>query len=235
MGLILLGGLLWATQRPAPALLPADAGITPPPAGNLATMAAGVAPLQTQGAAQGAAQGTALVRAAQTRLAAPPAALGDLPAPPPGGPFLVPLIVSVSAFDNSTLGGSVDVEYEGGLRYSWLTWNGDAQPAALAAGLTAPGTRQNYRSPAPNSSTLEVGAWVRGRPPTDSPAVRQALEALAAYRVTLPLFAQQRHQVGEQQYQLAGCVYAQIVGETPAPFHVLTLLYWGSAPCAAHP
>src|SRR4051812_16471892 len=109
-----------------------------------------------------------------------------------------PIALPSAALSNITAGTVLSDILQGTQpgNFGWLTWAGSPSVPTLIASLTAPGnssTYVNFDNPADHQVT--VGDWVRGKPGvSNAQNVRDALDALKAIDITVPVWNQTRGQ-----------------------------------------
>src|SRR5688572_15069518 len=90
--------------------------------------------------------------------------------------------------------------------FGWLTWAGSPSVPTLVTSLTSPGNSSTYVNPDNTSDhQISVGDWIQGKPGvSNSKNVRDALDALKAIDVTVPVWDQTRGQGANAAYRVSG-------------------------------
>jgi len=126
---------------------------------------------------------------------------------PSAGCPLYPIALHASSLaglvPGATIPDALNGEQPG--NFGWLTWSGNVSGQALIASLTPPGDSRNYVNPNNLFDRIpSVGDWVHGRPGVNnSPAIRQALDALKERDIDVPVWDAVRGQGAGTQYRIA--------------------------------
>jgi hypothetical protein len=127
---------------------------------------------------------------------------------------LYPIALNVETLDGVQVGEEIEDIYNGGGpgNFGWLSWTGNPSVPTLVQSLTPPGDSYTYVNPYdPADSTLSVGDWVYGKPGvSNSKPVRDALDTLKDYVITVPVWGLADAQGGNLKYHIAGFADIQI-------------------------
>ena len=117
--------------------------------------------------------------------------------------------------------------------FGWLTWAGSPSVPTLAASLTPPGNSDTYVNPDnPNDRVLSVGDWVQGKPGvSNSKNVRDALDALKAVDIVVPVWDQTRGQGNNADYRVAAFARMRLIGYNLPGQSRITARFLGYASC----
>lgn len=97
--------------------------------------------------------------------------------------------------------------------FGWLTWAGSPSVPSLVKSLTLPGDSHSYvNSYDLNDHELSVGDWARGKPGvSNSKKVRDALDALKLFDITVPVWDETRGEGNNTEYRISGFAVVRIL------------------------
>jgi hypothetical protein len=119
--------------------------------------------------------------------------------------------------------------------FGWLTWAGSPSVPTLVASLMPPGDSATYVNP---DNTLDhqvsVGDWVQGKPGvSNSQNVRDALEALKAVDITVPVWDQTRSRGNQTDYRVSAFAHVRLLGYVLPGQNRVTAQFLGFVTCDA--
>lgn len=132
---------------------------------------------------------------------------------------LYPIALSSSSLTGVAPGGLIGDIYNGTQpgNFGWLTWTGSPSEPALVASLTPSGNSSSYTNPN-NASDHEasVGDWVHGKPGiSNSKSVRDALDALKALDIIVPVWNAAQGQGSNALYRVAAFAQVRLLAYQP--------------------
>lgn len=121
---------------------------------------------------------------------------------------IYPIALSAQTLSNAVPGTILTNIWNGSQpgNFGWLSWTGDPDEPTLINSLTQPGDSATYINPDNNSDhTLLAGDWVLGKVGvSNGKHVRAALDALAGFQITVPVWDQTRGQGDNTAYHIVG-------------------------------
>src|SRR5262249_20947219 len=156
-------------------------------------------------------------------------------APPPSSCDLYPIALPLQSLSNSSP-GSVITDILNGAQpgnFGWLSWGGSPSEPALAASLTAPGNSSTYVNPDnPSDHQLSIGNWVHGKPGvSNSKKIRDALDALKAIDITVPVWDQTRGSGEHAAYRVAAFARVRLISYLLPGANHITARFLGFTSC----
>ncbi|HLF26956.1 MAG TPA: PKD domain-containing protein [Anaerolineae bacterium] len=149
---------------------------------------------------------------------------------------LYPIALHSSTLLSATVGQTLPDVYNGAGQgnFGWLAWTGANGEPVLVNSLTPPGDSDTYVNPNnSNDHTLSVGDWVQGRPGVaNSRGVRDALDALKALTITIPVWDTATGQGSTTRYHVVGFARIQITDYQLPGQDRISAIYRGTATCA---
>lgn len=121
--------------------------------------------------------------------------------------------------------------------FGWLTWNGKNNVAYLVAGLTPPGNAHTYRNPHDrNDRQLSVGDWASGRPGlANSKAIRNALDKLKRWQITVPVWGATQGDGANAQYQIVNFALVRLIDYRLPGQNRISVRFLGYNPTCGQP
>jgi uncharacterized repeat protein (TIGR01451 family) len=151
------------------------------------------------------------------------------------GAALYPIALHRSSIQSVTVGQLLPDIYNGVGQgnFGWLSWTGANGEPVLVQSLTPPGDSQTYINPNnSNDHTLSNGDWVYGRPGVaNSKGVRDALDALKALTISVPVWDTATGQGNNTRYHIIGCARIQITDYLLPGQDRISAIYRGMASC----
>ncbi len=125
---------------------------------------------------------------------------------------LYPIALHIETLNGVQVGEEMEDIYNGGGpgNFGWLSWTGDPSVPTLVQSLTPPGDSDTYVNPYdPVDHILTTNDWVYGKPGvSNSKNVRDALDTLKAYTITVPVWQEATGEGNHLKYRVVG--FAQI-------------------------
>jgi hypothetical protein len=121
--------------------------------------------------------------------------------------------------------------------FGWLSWAGSPDEPTLVRSLSVPGDSGTYVNP-DNAvdHVVNVGDWVTGKPGvSNSSAVRDALDELEDYEVTVPVWDQTRAQGSNAAYRVSAFARVRIIGYRLPGQNRISALFIGYVNCDEAP
>ena len=117
--------------------------------------------------------------------------------------------------------------------FGWLTWAGSPSEPTLVKSLTAPGDGATYVNPDDLlDHQISVGDWIQGKPGvSNAKMVREALEALKQFDVTIPVWDQVRGHGAMVAYRVSGFARVRLLGFQLPGQNRITARYFGGSTC----
>jgi len=148
---------------------------------------------------------------------------------------LYPIALHVNIVLSATVGQTLPDIYNGAEpgNFGWLSWTGANGEPVLVKSLTPPGDSATYLNPNNSSDhTVSINDWVFGRPGVaNSKGVRDALDALKALTITVPIWDTATGQGSNTRYQVVGFARLQITDYQLPGQDRITAIYRGLATC----
>jgi hypothetical protein len=155
---------------------------------------------------------------------------------------LYPIALHADTLAGVAVGASIPDAYNGSGpgNFGWLSWAGDPGVPALVRSLTPPGDSDTYVNPYNSADhVLSAGDWVYGRPGVgNSRSVRDALETLKGYDITVPVWDTATKQGNNLKYHVVGFARIRITGyrlECQNRISAVFLGYMTCGPSCANP
>ncbi|MGC9400797.1 MAG: vWA domain-containing protein [Anaerolineae bacterium] len=156
------------------------------------------------------------------------------PGPQPCGE-LYPIALHIDTIAGAQMGDELVDIYNGTGpgNFGWLSWTGDPSVPTLVQSLTPPGDSDTYVNPDDSDDhTLSTGDWVHGKPGvSNSKSVREALDTLKDYVITVPVWGEAAGQGNNLEYQVVGFARVQITDYYLPGQNRISAIYRGSATC----
>jgi RHS repeat-associated protein len=138
------------------------------------------------------------------------AAANQLPAldepPDPSACALFPIALSAESLADAHVGDDLADIFNGAQpgNFGWLSWAGSPSTPALVKSLTPPSDSSTYINPDdPTDTAISPGDWIQGRPGvSNSKKVREALDALTALDIAVPVWDSARGQGSNSAYRV---------------------------------
>ena len=117
--------------------------------------------------------------------------------------------------------------------FGWLTWAGSPSEPTLVTSLTSPGNSHTYTNPDnPNDHLISLGDWISGKSGvSNSKHVNNALTALTARDIVIPVWDQARGQGANAAYHVSGFATIRIIGFSLPGQNKITARFLGFFSC----
>ena len=152
---------------------------------------------------------------------------------------LYPIALSAQTLANVQPGAAITDIFNGAQpgNFGWLSWAGSPSEPTLVNSLTVPGDSSTYVNPDdPNDHVVSVGDWVTGKPGvSNSRAVRDALDQLEDYEITVPVWDQARGQGSQTAYRVSAFARVRIVGYRLPGQNRISAVFIGYSNCQETP
>jgi hypothetical protein len=152
---------------------------------------------------------------------------------------LYPIALSAQTLANVQPGTVIHDIYNGTQpgNFGWLTWAGSPDEPTLVNSLTVPGDSSTYVNPDdPNDHEVDVGDWVMGKPGvSNSSGVRDALDQLEDYEITVPVWDQARGEGSNAAYHVSAFARVRIIGYRLPSQNRISALFLGYVDCGQSP
>ncbi len=133
---------------------------------------------------------------------------------PPMGCNLYPIALSAQSLEGMNYPSYISNILNGTQpgNFGWLSWTGDPSEPTLVTSLTPPGNSNTYINPNdPTDHTLSANDWVSGKPGvSNSSAVRQALDALKAIDIDVPVWDATKGNGNNTEYHVSAFARVRI-------------------------
>ena len=148
---------------------------------------------------------------------------------------LFPIALSAQQLSNAVPGSILTNIYNGIQpgNFGWLSWGGSPSEPTLVGSLTYPGNSSTYVNPNnPNDHQINVGDWVQSKPGvSNSKNVRDALTALEAVDITVPVWDLSTGQGSNAKYRICGFAGVRLISYQLPSQNRITARFLGYTTC----
>lgn len=152
---------------------------------------------------------------------------------------LYPIALSAQTLANVVEGSTIPDIFNGTQpgNFGWLSWAGSPDEPTLVQSLSVPGDSNTYVNPDdPNDHVVSVGDWVTGKPGvSNSRGVRDALDELEDYEITVPVWDNARGQGSQAAYHVSGFARVRLIGYRLPNQNRISAVFLGFVNCGGTP